>query len=85
MVNAQRSLGSPDSPDSRDSRDSRDSLGAQGQSLDTDACLGKSDLENAMREPHKYTNLIVRVGGFSARFVELEREVQLEILNRTIY
>jgi len=48
-------------------------------------CLGRSDLENAMREPEKYTNLIVRVGGFSARFVELPREVQLEILNRTLY
>ncbi|MFA9392119.1 MAG: pyruvate formate lyase family protein [Prolixibacteraceae bacterium] len=48
-------------------------------------CLGKSDLENAMKEPEKYSNLIVRVGGFSARFVELEREVQLEILNRTMY
>ncbi|MCF8360600.1 MAG: hypothetical protein K9H26_17735 [Prolixibacteraceae bacterium] len=48
-------------------------------------CLGRCDLENAMKEPEKYSNLIVRVGGFSARFVELEREVQLEILNRTLY
>ena len=29
--------------------------------------------------------LIVRVGGFSARFVELSKEVQMEILNRTLY
>jgi pyruvate-formate lyase len=48
-------------------------------------CLGRCDLQNAMKEPEKYSNLIVRVGGFSARFVELEREVQLEILNRTLY
>jgi pyruvate-formate lyase len=48
-------------------------------------CLDRDELENAMKEPDKYTNLIVRVGGFSARFVELPHEVQLEILNRTLY
>ena len=44
-----------------------------------------SDLEKALKEPEKYSNLLVRVGGFSARFVELDREVQMEILNRTLY
>lgn len=48
-------------------------------------CLGREDLENAMKEPAKYSNLIVRVGGFSARYIELPREVQLEILDRTMY
>lgn len=33
--------------------------------------LGRDDLENARKEPEKYQNLIVRVGGFCARFVEL--------------
>ena len=47
--------------------------------------LDKNDLENAMREPEKYGNLIVRVGGFSARFVELEKTLQIDILNRTLY
>ena len=47
--------------------------------------LGRDDLENAMREPEKYRNLIVRVGGFCARFVELDRKVQEEILSRTLY
>ncbi|MBL7111695.1 MAG: pyruvate formate-lyase [Bacteroidales bacterium] len=47
--------------------------------------VGKDDLENAMKEPEKYSHLIVRVGGFSARFVELSKEVQMEILNRTLY
>jgi pyruvate-formate lyase len=28
---------------------------------------------------------MVRVGGFSIRFVELPRDVQFEILNRTLY
>lgn len=47
--------------------------------------VGREDLENAMREPEKYGNLIVRVGGFSARFVELDRDIQTDILNRTMY
>lgn len=46
---------------------------------------GREDLENAMEHPEKYMNLLVRVGGFSARFVELSREVRGEILSRTCY
>ena len=38
-----------------------------------------------MKEPEKYANLMVRVGGFSARFVELAREVQEDLLKRTLY
>jgi pyruvate-formate lyase len=47
--------------------------------------VNKGDLEEAMREPEKHSNLIVRVGGFSARFVELDRDQQLDILHRTLY
>ncbi len=47
--------------------------------------VGKEDLENAIREPENYPNLLVRVGGFSARFVELEKDIQTEILQRTLY
>ncbi len=47
--------------------------------------VNRKDLEQAMIHPEQYQNLFVRVGGFSARFVELERAVQLEILNRTLY
>jgi pyruvate-formate lyase len=47
--------------------------------------LGHEDLENALKEPEKYKNLIVRVGGFSARFVELEPKVQQEVMSRTMY
>ena len=32
-----------------------------------------------------YRSLLVRVGGFSARFVELEPDVQQEVLSRTCY
>ncbi len=47
--------------------------------------VGKEDLENAMKHPEQYQNLIVRIGGFSARFVTLEPSVQREILARTTY
>jgi len=47
--------------------------------------VNRGDLEQAMEHPEEYPNLLVRVGGFSARFVELDREIQLEILNRTLY
>lgn len=47
--------------------------------------LNRGDLEQAMVEPEKYQNLIVRVGGFSARFVELSHDDQLELLSRTLY
>ena len=46
---------------------------------------GRDDLEHAMREPEKYKNLLVRVGGFSARFIELGEEEQREIIARTMY
>lgn len=47
--------------------------------------LNRGDLERAMEEPEKYQNLIVRVGGFSARFVELSKDDQKELLSRTLY
>ena len=47
--------------------------------------LGKKDLLNAIEHPAKYPNLLVRVGGFSARFVELDRDVQEEIIARILY
>ena len=47
--------------------------------------LSKEDLIRAINEPEKYKNLLVRVGGFSARFVELDKEVQQEIISRTLY
>ncbi len=47
--------------------------------------LNKNDLERALVEPEKYHNLFVRVGGFTARFVELARDVQEDIISRTLY
>jgi pyruvate-formate lyase len=55
--------------------------GAQAMITVTD----RNELERALEEPDKYSHIFVRVGGFSARFVELSRDVQLEILSRTLY
>ena len=46
--------------------------------------VSREDLEAAMREPEKWGHLLVRVGGFSIRFVELPRDVQLDVLRRTL-
>ncbi|MBI2193391.1 MAG: hypothetical protein HYU36_15560 [Planctomycetes bacterium] len=40
------------------------------------------ELEDALEHPENYPNLIVRVGGFSARFITLSRELQQEIVTR---
>ena len=47
--------------------------------------VGREELENARKNPEKYGNVIVRVGGFSARYIELDDDVQLDILERTLY
>ncbi|MNF15964.1 4-hydroxyphenylacetate decarboxylase large subunit [compost metagenome] len=41
-------------------------------------------LKQAQVEPEKYRDLIVRVAGYSAYFVELCKEVQDEIISRTV-
>jgi pyruvate-formate lyase len=47
--------------------------------------VGKDDLRNAIEKPEEYRDLIVRVGGFSARFVDLKKDVQQEIYDRITY
>ncbi|MBO5813304.1 MAG: pyruvate formate lyase family protein [Alistipes sp.] len=42
-------------------------------------------LEDAVEHPEKYPNLIVRVAGFSAVFVDLSPEIQQELLSRVLY
>jgi trans-4-hydroxy-L-proline dehydratase len=41
-----------------------------------------AELEDALERPEEYHHLIVRVGGFSARFVSLSQRVQREIIER---
>lgn len=45
--------------------------------------VDKETLILAQREPEKYKNLVVRVSGYSAYFVSLDRELQNEIILRT--
>ena len=42
-------------------------------------------LEDAMIHPENYPNLIVRVAGYSAVFVDLADCVKQELLSRTLY
>lgn len=42
-------------------------------------------LREAQKTPEKYRNLIIRVAGYSARFVELAKEIQNDIIARTEY
>jgi pyruvate-formate lyase len=42
-------------------------------------------LEDAVKHPENYPNLIVRVSGFSAVFVDLSPEIQQELLSRVLY
>ena len=41
-----------------------------------------AELQRALETPGAYHHLMVRVGGFSARFVNLSRELQVEIIER---
>jgi len=47
--------------------------------------INKGDLEAAMKEPEKFPHLLVRLGGWSARFIDLDSYTQHEILKRTLY
>lgn len=48
-------------------------------------CFAKGDLEKALKNPQKYRNLIVRVSGYSARFIDLDETTQKHIMERTLY
>ena len=46
--------------------------------------VDNEELKRAQIEPEKYKNLMIRVAGYSAFFTELSREVQDEIISRTV-
>jgi formate C-acetyltransferase len=46
--------------------------------------VDRETLLNAQSHPEKYQNLIVRVAGYSAFFVDLSKGVQNDIINRTV-
>ena len=47
--------------------------------------MNKGDMEDALIHPQRHQNLFVRVGGFSARFIDLDYDTQQDVLHRTIY
>lgn len=53
-----------------------------GQEIQINA-TSRDVLMDAMAHPERYQNLVVRVSGFSAFYVTLDRDVQLDILHRT--
>lgn len=53
-----------------------------GQEMQINA-TSREVLIDAMEHPENYKNLVVRVSGFSAFYVTLQKEVQLDILERT--
>jgi len=48
-------------------------------------CVSPQMLIEAQNDPDKYGDLIVRVTGFSAKFVALSREFQNEMIKRIVY
>lgn len=58
------------------------SLGGQQASI---TALNIQDLENALVHPEQYENLLVRVGGYCAKFIELGTVMQQDIIRRTLY
>ena len=57
-------------------------LGGQQTNI---SVVSQKDLEDAMLHPENHANLLVRVGGYTARFVELDTKTQREVLSRTAY
>ena len=45
--------------------------------------IGRDTLMDAQKNPDKYRNLVVRVAGYSAHFVALDKSLQDDIINRT--
>jgi len=41
-------------------------------------------LRSAQRDPERYAELIVRVAGYSAHFVDISRKTQDNIIQRTV-
>ena len=57
----------------------------KGGTMANVSVVSKEDLIRALEEPEKYRNLLVRIGGYSIRFVDLDREAQEDMIRRTIY
>ncbi len=45
--------------------------------------VGGDQLRSAQEDPEKYKNLVIRIAGFSAYFVELDKSLQDDLISRT--
>ena len=46
-------------------------------------CVDREVLEDAQKNPQDHRDLLIRVAGYTAFFVELSKETQNEIIGRT--
>lgn len=56
-------------------------IACSGNTFDFDVVDAEA-MEDALKHPEKHQNLVVRVCGYSARFVTLDKEMQMEIASR---
>ncbi|MDF2543131.1 MAG: pyruvate formate-lyase [Herbinix sp.] len=58
------------------------SLGGQQTNI---SVVNQKDLEDALLHPEEHENLVVRVGGYTARFIHLDKKTQQDVLMRKAY
>ena len=46
-------------------------------------CISAKTLREAQKNPQAYQDLVIRVAGYSAYFVELDQKMQEDIISRT--